>query len=201
MGYIRKISEYAIAGGLSVFVIAGMQGCDSKQDDKNALEEAAKIQGAFVVIEEVQPKQYKIVEEYPSKDTRVILREFGGGERILTKEEMDALIKEESARIENNTSTLTNPQLSSNSPSLGGILLSSAAGAILGSWIGGKLFNNQNYQNQRSTTYKSPQTYSRSTDSFNKAKATSATSSTSKSSGFFGSSKSSSSSSTFSTGG
>ena len=49
-------------------------------------------------------------------------------------------------------------------------LLASVAGAIIGSYIGNKLFNNQNYQNQRRTSYKSPQTYSRSVDSFNKAK-------------------------------
>lgn len=36
---------------------------------------------------------------------------------------------------------------------LGGILLSSIAGAMIGSWIGGKLFNNPTYQNQRATNY------------------------------------------------
>jgi hypothetical protein len=70
---------------------------------------------------------------------------------------------------------------------LGGVLLSSIAGAMLGSWIGNKLFNNQNYQNQRKAQYKSPQTYSRSQSSFTKAAKTSTSSTSSKKSGFFGS--------------
>ena len=104
-------------------------------------------------------------------------------------------MKDEAAKIDNNTSALTNPSLSSGQMGLGGILLSSIAGAMIGSWIGNKLFNNQNYQNQRATTYKSPQAYSRSTSSFNKPAGTSATSSASKSSGFFGSSNTGTSSS------
>ena len=51
---------------------------------------------------------------------------------------------------------------------LGGVLLSSIAGAMIGSWLGNKLFNNQNFQNQRQAQYKSPQTYSKSQNSFNK---------------------------------
>ena len=83
---------------------------------------------------------------------------------------------------------------------LGETILASAAGAILGSWIGSKLFNNPNYQQQRRTSYKNPQTYSRSKNSFNKAKQSSTkrsgffggnkpttTKSTTRSSGFFGS--------------
>ncbi len=78
---------------------------------------------------------------------------------------------------------------------LGGVLLSSIAGAMLGSWIGNKLFNNQNYQNQRKAQYKSPQTYSRSQSSFSKAKT--ATSSSTKKSGFFGSKSGTSKSGSF----
>jgi len=86
--------------------------------------------------------------------------------------------------------------MSSGSMGLGGILLSSIAGAMIGSWIGNKLFNNQNFQNQRAASYKSPQAYSKSSSSFNKPSSTSAgTSGTSKSSGFFGSSGGSSSTS------
>ena len=67
--------------------------------------------------------------------------------------------------------------------------MSSIAGAMIGSWIGGKLFNNQNYKNQRAAQYKSPSTYSRSKNSFSKAKAASARSAASKKSGFFGGGK------------
>jgi hypothetical protein len=102
---------------------------------------------------------------------------------------MDALIREESAKIDNGTSTLTqaNPEVSGGM-GLGSVLLSSVAGAMLGSYIGNKLFGNQNYQNNRKAGYKSPSTYSKSKNSFNK----SSKSSSSKKSGFFGNSKSSS---------
>ena len=103
----------------------------------------------------------------------------------LSQTEIDALVKEEAAKIDNNTSALTNPNVSSGQMGLGGVLLSSIAGAMIGSWIGNKLFGNANYQNQRATTYKSPQAYTRSTSSFNKPMATSTSSSASKSSGFF----------------
>ena len=147
-------------------------------------------------MDEISPGQYKIAEEYPSSTTRIILRNADGSERILSQEEIDKLVKDEAKKIDNNTSALTNPQMSSGSMGLGGILLSSIAGAMIGSWIGNKLFNNQNFQNQRAASYKSPQAYSKSSSSFNKPSSTSAgTSGTSKSSGFFGSSGGSSSTS------
>lgn len=196
MKYIRKISDYMIAGGMGVMVIASMQGCDQKKDEnKNVLSDAAKTQGALVIVDESATGEYKIAEEYPSSTTRVIVRKPDGSERILSQTEIDALVQEEAKKIDNNTSALTNPQVSSGSMGLGGVLLSSIAGAMIGSWIGNKLFNNQNYQNQRATTYKSPQAYSRSTSSFNKPMSTSTSSSATKSSGFFGSSSGSSSSS------
>ncbi|MEZ7933473.1 MAG: UPF0323 family lipoprotein [Sulfurospirillum sp.] len=195
MKYIRKISDYMIAGGIGVLVIASMQGCEKKEDNKNVLADAAKTQGALVIVDEIAPGEYKIAEEYPSSTTRVIVRKPDGSERILTQTEIDALVKEEAAKIDNNTSALTNPSIGSGQMGLGGILLSSIAGAMIGSWIGGKLFNNPTYQNQRATNYSSPQAYSRSTTSFNKPMSTSSTSSTTKSSGYFGSSSGSSSSS------
>ncbi|ACZ11127.1 UPF0323 family lipoprotein [Sulfurospirillum deleyianum] len=198
MQYIRKISDYMIAGGIGVMVIASMQGCEQKED-KNALAEAAQTQGALVIVDEIAPGEYKIAEEYPSSTTRVIVRSKDGTERILSQTEIDALVKEEAVKIDNNTSSLTNPSLSSGQMGLGGILLSSIAGAMIGSWIGNKLFNNQNYQNQRATNYKSPQAYSRSTSSFNKPMSSSTTSSASKSSGFFGSKSGTTTSSTSST--
>lgn len=191
MKYIRKISDYMIAGGLGVMVIAGLQGCDNKDENKNALAEAAKTQGATVIVDEVSPGTYKIAEEYPSSGgTRVVVRDLNGSERLLSQAEIDALVQDEAKKIDNNTSALTNPQMSSGSMGLGGILLSSIAGAMIGSWIGNKLFGNSYYQNQRATTYKSPQAYSRSTSSFNKPMATSTSSTATKSSGFFGSSSS-----------
>lgn len=195
MKYVRKISDYMIAGGIGVMVLASMQGCEQKDNQENVLKEAAKTQGALVIVDEVAPGEYKIAEEYPSSTTRIIVRSADGTERILSQAEIDKLVKDEAAKIDNNTSALTNPSMSSGQMGLGGILLSSIAGAMIGSWIGNKLFNNQNYQNQRATTYKSPQAYSRSTSSFNKPSGASSTASSgTKSSGFFGSSSSGSSS-------
>ena len=184
MKYIRKISDYAIAGGIGAMVIVGMQGCEQKGDE-NAFTEASKVKGAFVVIDQLENGGYTIAEEYPSSTTRVIVRNLDGTEKILSKEEMDALVKEESLKIDNGTSSLTNPSMSSGAPGLGSILLSSVAGAMIGSYIGNRLFNNQNYKNQRAANYKSPQAYSRSTSSFSKARA-GGTSRAKKSSGFFG---------------
>ena len=202
MKHIKKISNYAMVGGLGAILVMGLVGCEDKnsqQQKANALNQGQK-QGAFVIIEETSNGGYSIVDEFPSKDTRIVLRKADGSERILRQQEIDILVKEEAIKIDNGTSQLTNPnqeQVSSGGMGLGGVLMSSIAGAMIGSWIGGKLFNNQNYKNQRAAQYKSPQTYSKSKDSFAKAKATSTKSSTSKKSGFFGSSKKSSGSRSF----
>lgn len=81
--------------------------------------------------------------------------------------------------------------------SLGETLLASAAGAILGSWIGSKLFNNQNFANQQRGAFSNQSAYQRSVNSFNKAGTTSSTSSAKKSGFFGGGSKAASSSSSF----
>ncbi|AQW82347.1 UPF0323 family lipoprotein [Campylobacter pinnipediorum] len=198
MKHIKKIATYAAIGGFGALVMAGLSGCGND----NSFEQSAKSQvqnGAFVVIEETAPRKYKVREEYPSSETRVVLKSLDGSERVLTKEEMDELIAKENAKIDNGTSNLTNPnaQISNGGAGLGEILLSSAAGAIIGSWIGNKLFGNQNFQNQRQTAYKSPSAYSRSADSFKNAKTTSSKAGSSKSGFFGGGSKSSSSRQSF----
>ena len=200
MKYVRKISDYMIAGGIGAMVIAGMQGCEQKSD-KNAFTEASKVQGAFVVIERMANGGYTIVEEYPSATTRIIIRELDGSERILSKAEIDKLIAEEAIKIDNGTSSLTEPSMATGAPSLGSILLSSVAGAMLGSYIGNRLFNNQNFQNQRRTNYKTPQAYSRSNNSFKQARSGGLKSNTKKSGGFFGSKSSKRSKSLFGFGG
>ena len=202
MRHIKKISDYSIVGGSAVIAIGAFGGCGDSafvpQQQAPMEVQETKPQNAFVVIEEVAPKKYKIAEEFPAKETRVILKTLDGQEKVLSKEEMDKLIKEEAAKIDDGTSPLTNPELSSGDSGmgLGGILLSSMAGAVLGSWIGNKLFNNPTYQQQRARNYKSPQTYSRSKNSFNKAKQVKSRKSgymkrgsTTRSRGFFGGSR------------
>lgn len=199
--HIKKISDYAMVGGLGAILITGIVGCDNKtnnqQGQNDAFTNASQKQGAFVIVEQSENGQYKIADEFPASKTTIVLRKPDGSERILTKEEIDKLVKEEEKKIDAGTSALTNPEMSSGGMGLGGVLLSSIAGAMIGSWLGNKLFNNANYQNQRKTQYKSPQTYSRSKDSFSKAKSSANRTSSSKKSGFFGSKSGSSKSGSF----
>ena len=196
--HIKKISDYAMVGGLGSLLVVGLIGCgdssnnnqdQQNQQQSNGMADASQKQGAFVVVEESADGKYKIIDEFPASKTTVVLRKTDGTERILSPEEIDKLVKEEEKKIDAGTSSLTNPnaEVSSGGMGLGGVLLSSIAGAMIGSWLGNKLFNNQNFQNQRQTQYKSPQTYSKSQSSFSKTPATSgANSSSSKKSGFFG---------------
>ena len=203
---IKKISNYAMVGGLGAILVTGLVGCEDKSSNQqnfqqsDAFASASQKQGAFVIIEQTPTGQYSIVDEFPSSKTTIVLRKPDGSERILTKEEIDTLVKAEEVKIDNGTSGLTNPNAAEVSNGgggmgLGGVLMSSIAGAMIGSYIGNKLFNNQNYQNQRKAQYKSPSTYSKSKNSFNKASSSaSKSSSSSKKSGFFGGKSSSSSS-------
>lgn len=193
MKRFKKIISISLASGFGLVLAGGLAGCGSEETAQNAQIQ----QGAFVIIEEIAGGGYKILEEFPSAETRVVLKKLDGTEKVLTKEEMDALIAEENLKIDNGTSNLTNPnaQLSSGGMGLGEAILASAAGAIIGSWIGSKLFNNPAYQNGRQTAYKNPSTYQRSVDSFNKAKqGQSVKKNTSGKSGFFGGGSKSSSS-------
>ena len=186
--FLKKISDPKIVGvfsksGLGLVAILTLVGCDNGAQTSNntgSLEQATK-NGATVTIEQQSDGTYKILEETPSDTTRVILREANGNERILSQEEIDKIIAEESKKIDAGTSQLTNP--TGAGLSLGETILASAAGAILGSCIGSKLFNNQNYQAQQRTSYKTPQAYERSQNSFNRS-ATGATSSAGRS-GFY----------------
>lgn len=190
--HIKKISDYTIVGGLGAILVLGLVGCDgssNNQNDQNSttLKDASQQQGAFVVVEQAADGSYKIADEFPAQKTTIVLRTPDGNERVLSQEEIDKLVKEEEAKIDAGTSPLTNSELSSGTMGLGGVLLSSIAGAMIGSWLGNKLFNNQNFQNQKAAQYKSPQTYSKSQSSFNKpASTTGGSNSATKKSGFFG---------------
>ena len=187
--FLKQVSNYAIVGGLGSLLLTSFTGCEDRslgQTGNSVFTEASQKQGAFVIIEkDPNGNGYKIVDEFPAQKTTIVLRE-NGKERILSKEEVEQLVAQEAKKIDNGTSSLTNPELSNGGFSLGEALLASAAGAIIGSYIGNKLFNNQNYQSQRRTIYKSPQTYSRSVNSFNKTTSSAPKKATSnKKSGFF----------------
>ena len=206
--YIKKISDYTMVGGLGALLVVGLVGCDDASSSKpslgqsDAFTNASQKEGAFVIIEESADGKYKIADEFPSAKTTIVLRKPDGSERILTQEEIDKLVKDEEKKIDAGTSALTNPnsEVSSGGMGLGGVLLSSIAGAMIGSWLGNKLFNNQNFQNQKQTQYKSPQTYSKSQSSFNKSPGSAgAGGAGAKKSGFFGGNNSNSGSSSKST--
>lgn len=201
--FLKKISNYAIVGGMGSILIASMTACEDKGTNSSnqyssTVTNASAKQGAFVIIEKTPQGGYAIVDEFPSSKTTIVLRE-NGNERILSKAEIDRLVAQEGVKIDNGTSNLTNQsEIRSGGMSLGETLLASAAGAMIGAYIGNKLFNNSNYNAKRRTSYKSPSTYSKSVNSFNKAKSSmNKKSSSSKKSGFFGSSKKSSSRSFF----
>jgi hypothetical protein len=165
--------------GLGTVLLSGVTGCTQQQQEQQ------QAKGAFVIIEETAPGKYQIKDEFPADETRIVLKQLDGVERVLTKEEMDKLVKAEAAKIDNGTSNLTkeNAQMSQHGGmGLGEVLLSSIAGAMIGSWIGSKLFGNQNFQNNRKAGYKSPSTYSKSKKSFNKPRK----STRAKRGGFFG---------------
>ena len=201
MSYIKKLTDKSLSAGLGILLVTGLSGCGQQNNEETKTVQAEK-KNAFVVIEETAPGKYKIAEEFPAKETRIILKKLDGTEKVLTKEEMDELVKKEAAKIDNGTSNLTKPNgaevaQQSGGMGLGEALLASAAGAMIGSWIGNKLFNNPNYQQNRRAGYKSTSTYNRSVSSFKKSSSTMkrSSSSSSKRSGFFGSSRSSTSSS------
>ena len=179
MKHIKKLKDISIASGVGAIMVFGLAGCggenNSNKAQESAVAQAAQKQGATVFIEKNSDGSYKIADEFPSNETRIFLREKGAdgamSERLLSQAEIDKLLAEENAKIEAGTSGLTNANLSSGGGGLGlgETILASAAGAIIGSWIGSKLFNNPAYQNQRQGAYQNQSAYNRSVNSFNKA--------------------------------
>ena len=190
MKHIKKFKELASKGALAAIMATGLAGCNTGQSEQ--ANTAVVKQNATVFIEKTD-RGYKIADEFPSNETRVFLREKDAegrmNERLLSQAEIDELLKVENAKIDAGTSNLTNgnAQMSSGGMSLGEAILASAAGAIIGSWIGSKLFGSPGFNAARQGAYSNPSTYSRSQSSFGGAK-TGAASSGAKS-GFFGGNK------------
>ena len=194
MKHIKRLKDIGVASGVGAIMAFGLAGCGESGSTGSSLEQTVQKQGATVFIEKNSDGSYKIADEFPSNETRIFVREAGAdgtmSERLLSQAEIDKLLQEENAKIEAGESGLTNSTLSSGSGGLGlgEAILASAAGAIIGSWIGSKLFNNPAYQNSRQNAYKNPSAYNRSVNSFNKAGTASAASKAGNSgrSGFFG---------------
>ena len=191
MKYIKSFSKYSASVGVGALLVSGLSGCGGDSNTPQQTQQEEK-KNAFVILEEVKPGKYKVQDEIPAKETRIIVKKLDGTEKVLTKEELDKLLKEEEAKIDNGTSNLTKPEgaqiAQQNGMSMGEAILASAAGAIIGSWIGNKLFNNPNYQQTRRAGYKSPAVYNKSANSFkNSSPLRKTSSSTTKRTGFFGS--------------
>lgn len=190
MKHIKKFKELASKGALAAIIASGLAGCNTGQSEQ--ANTAVVKQNATVFIEKTD-QGYKIADEFPSNETRVFLREKDAegrmNERLLSQAEIDELLKVENAKIDAGTSNLTNgnAQMSSGGMSLGEAILASAAGAIIGSWIGSKLFGSPGFNAARQGAYSNPSTYSRSQSSFGGAKTGAASSGTK--SGFFGGNK------------
>ena len=190
MKHIKKFKELASKGALAAIMATGLAGCNSSGGEQ--ANTAVVKQNATVFIEKTD-QGYKIADEFPSNETRVFLREKDAdgrmNERLLSQAEIDELLKIENAKIDAGTSNLTNgnAQMSSGGMSLGEAILASAAGAIIGSWIGSKLFGSPGFNAAKQGAYSNPSAYSRSQSSFGGAK-TGAASSGAKS-GFFGGNK------------
>lgn len=197
MKHIKKFSQIASSAAVAGILASGLAGCGGSSSESSASSGQIQKQNATVFIEKTQ-NGYKIADEFPSNETRVFLRETDANgvvnERLLSQAEIDALMKEENAKIQAGTSALTNgAQMSSGGMSLGEAILASAAGAIIGSWIGSKLFNSPGYNAARQGAYSNPSAYSRSQSSFAQGAAKSGASSGK--SGFFGGSNKASASS------
>lgn len=206
MKRIKKIANYTIVGGIGAIIMTSLSGCGNEDKKQNSYEQNAnQAQNAFVILSEQPDGSYKIEDEFPAKETRFVVKKLDGSEEVLTQEQIDALVKEEEKKIDNGTSPLTNPQaqqaqMHSGGMTMGQAMLASMGGAMVGAWLGNKLFGNQNYQNARQSAYRNPSAYSRSASSFSSNRATTASKTTASSSkasagksGFFKSSSSSSS--------
>lgn len=157
--HIRKTASYAAVGGIGLVVMSVLSGCEHRQDaDTMNMQAETQEQGYFIVIQQTGPDSYQIAEQYPTPGTtRAILKKLDGTEQLLNKEELKALSAKEAQKVEEGSSRLTQEGQMGGGMSLGEVILASAAGAIIGSWLGGKLFNNPNYQQRAS---KAPSTMS-----------------------------------------
>lgn len=158
--HITKVASYTAVGSIGLALMGALTGCEHRQEAETIPPQQNQQQGYFIVIQETGPDAYKIVEQYPTPGTtRAILKKLDGSEQLLGEEELKKLSASEAQKVEQGTSRLTQPEngTMSGGMSLGETILASAAGAIIGSWLGSKLFNNPNYQQR---TAKAPSTYS-----------------------------------------
>lgn len=153
--YIKQILSYSMVGSLGLTIVSSLQGCGGDQppappsnQSPGAISEATKGEGMFLVIQQTgaNPDTYELKEKYPASETRAILKDMNGNERILTQDELKKMAEEEAKKVEDGTSKLAQPVAENQGLSLGETILASAAGALIGGMIANKLMGNPNYQ-------------------------------------------------------
>lgn len=169
--YLNRIASYSMVGSLGLTIVASLQGCGGEQPPtsppttpKQTVGEAAKEQGVFMIIQQTgaNPDTYELKEKYPASETRAILKDLSGNERILSEAELKKIAEEEAKRVEEGTSKLAQPVAENQGLSLGETILASAAGALIGGLLASKLMGNPNYQqHQQYQTQRAQTTISR----------------------------------------
>jgi hypothetical protein len=154
--YIKHIFSYSMVGSLGLTIVSSLQGCGGdqpptppKDQAAGAISEATKGEGVFMVIQQTgkNPDTFELKEKYPASETRAILKDMEGKERILTQDELKKMAEEEAKKVEDGTSALAKEATAENQGlSLGETILASAAGALVGGMIANKLMGNSNYQ-------------------------------------------------------
>ena len=185
MKHIKKALSLSIAGALGVTVIGSLSGCE-QVSPPNDMQNIGN-ENMFMVIEQTgsNPDTYNVIEQYPTSGaTRAILRDTNGIERFLSEAELKAIAEEEAKKVEAGTSRLAQDGAQmTGGLSLGEVLLSAAAGSLIGGMLANALMGNKNFKaNQSKYQSSRPATSLSSRTNTNRAR-----------SGFFGSRSDSSS--------
>jgi len=83
MKYIKTAATIGSSVGLGALLSVGLSGCGEQRQQQEQIQQQK--QPAFVVIEEVSQGRYKIAEEFPAKETRIVLKKLDGTERVMTR--------------------------------------------------------------------------------------------------------------------
>jgi outer membrane lipoprotein SlyB len=201
--HIKQALNYSAIGSLGIVVAATISGCgggdsqssnENNNSSQNTMTEVKEAKNMFFVIQENDKGGYDVVEKHPtSGETRALLKDKDGNERMLSEAEIKKLAEEEAKKVEDGTSNLIQEGgANAGGMSLGETILAAAGGAILGSLIGNaianKMNNNQNFQQSQRNSMNRTSAISRSVNkpSMNKTTPTTGSSKpTATKSGFF----------------
>ena len=152
MKHIKKALSLSIAGVLGVTVIGSLSGCE-QVSPPNDMQNIGN-ENMFMVIEQTgsNPDTYNVIEQYPTSGaTRAILRDSNGIERFLSEAELKAIAEDEARKVEAGTSRLAQDGAQmTGGLSLGEVLLSAAAGSLIGGMLANALMGNKNFKANQS---------------------------------------------------